>query len=272
MFQKPVTQWEKILEKPLDKQIKFLQKVCKVNRHDDLVIREVFFDNLDFPLIKQIFKLVDRVVAAGGIDPSFQDLIYDRLLRVIGIEHLYPEDRNAEDNIIEGEGYHVYSANYLDLDRIINFINTHDDIKSVCDLGSGSGRALLYMVLETSRDIQYVGLELVEERVEFTNDISKYFGLKNLFFKTSDFLDTPSDFTGFNAYYLYDPVGTDDVDLLISYFVKMIEDGHKFYILFISGWDDLFLDAMAKLERLEKLSSYPSHKQPGRFVNFYQVT
>ncbi|MBT4790143.1 MAG: methyltransferase domain-containing protein [Halobacteriovoraceae bacterium] len=271
MFKSPRTQWENILTKPLVKQTKFLNKVCSVNRKDNLVIRQAFFENLSFALVKQIFKLVKNVIKADGIDFSFQDLILDRLLWVSEISHLYPEDREVEENIIFGEGYHVYTACYYDLDLIIEFINSHDDINSVCDLGSGTGRALLYMALEVDRELEYVGLELVNERVEFTNSIAKYFDLKNLFFKTCNFLERPNDFLGFDGYYLYDPVGTDDVSLLVSYFEKMISDGAKFYILFISGWDDLMLDALDKLETLEKIDSIKSRKQQDRYVNFYKV-
>ena len=271
MFDSPVTQWEKILAKPLKQQTKFLNKICKVNRRDALVIREAFFNNLSFPLVQKIFQLVENVVEADGIDFSFQEIIYDRLLGVIDIEHLYPEDKNVEENIIFGEGYHVYTACYYDLDLIIEFINSKDDIKSLCDLGSGSGRALFYMALEANCEREYVGLELVSNRVEFTNSIVQNFDLKNIFFKTSNFLKTPEDFLGFDAYYLYDPVGTDDVPLLISYFEKMINDGATFYILFISGWDDIMLDALNNLECLEKISSISSRKQEDRYVNFYKV-
>ena len=92
-----------------------------------------------------------------------------------------------------------------------------------------------------------------------------------MLFKTSDFLETPEDFLGFSCYYLYDPVGTDDVDLLISYFQKMIKEGAKFYIMFISGWDELMLDGLNKLDGLKMIRSVNSHKQPDRYVNFYEV-
>jgi hypothetical protein len=271
MFKTPVAQWEVILTKPLKSQISFLKKVCKVNRKDELVIREAFFNNLSYPLVKKIFKLVADVIETDAIDPSFQEVIYDRLLRVIGIARLYPVDRDAEDNIIEGENYEVYSACYHDLEHIVDFINHQTDINSICDLGSGSGRALLYMALQVNRKIEYMGLELVDNRVEFTNSISKYFNLQNLSFKTSDFLETPEDFHGFGAYYLYDPVGTEDVPVLVSYFVQMIASGASFYILFLSGWDDLMLNALDNLDSLEKIESRKSHKQQDRYLNFYKV-
>jgi hypothetical protein len=271
MFDSPKTQWEKILTKPLKKQSSFLNKVCKVNRRDALVIREAFFDNLSFGLVRQIFKLVRDVVDDGAMDYSFKDIIYDRLLGICDIAHLYPEHEDEDNNIISGEGYHVYTACYYDLDLIVDFINSHTDIKSVCDLGSGSGRALFYMALKADRDIEFAGLELVGERVEFTNNIALHFDLKNMYFKTSDFLENPEDFQGFGAYYLYDPVGTDDVPLLISYFEKMIANGDKFYILFVSGWDDIMLNCLNNLETLENLESISSRKQQDRFVNFYKV-
>lgn len=271
MFYRPRTQWERILTKPLVKQSKFLNKVCKVNHRDALVIREAFFDNLSFSLVRRIFKLVKDVTDADGIDYSFQDIIFDRLLRVSGIAYLYPEDQDSEDNIIFGEGYHVYSAAYHDLDVLIEFINSRDDIRSVCDLGAGSGRALFYIALQVNRELEYTGLELVADRVDFTNSIAHYFELKNIFFKTSDFLETPEDFYGFDAYYLYDPVGTDEVTLLISHIEKMIADGAKFYIMFISGWDRIMLDVLNSLESLEQIESVNSHKQEDRFISFYKT-
>jgi len=271
MFKTPIAQWENILTKPLKNQIKFLKKICRVNRHDHLIIRGAFFDNLSFDMVRQIFPLVKNVIETDAIDYSFEDIILDRLLGVSEIAHLYIEDKEAETNIIHGEGYHVYTANYLDLDLLVDFVKTHGDIKSICDLGSGSGRALFYLALEISRDLEYVGLELVDDRVQFTNEIAKKFKLKNMLFKTSDFLETPEDFLGFSCYYLYDPVGTDDVDLLLSYFQKMIKDGAKFYIMFISGWDELMLDGLNKLDGLKMISTVNSHKQPDRYVNFYEV-
>ena len=271
MFLSPVSQWEKIFTKPFNKQVKFIQKVCKVNRRNELVLREAFFNNLSFSMVRQICKLVKLMVSEDILDYSDQEIIFDRLLRVIGISKLYVVEPDAEDNIISGEGYHVYSASYLDLDLVTEFINTHSDINSICDLGSGSGRALLYMALQSNHKVEFVGLELVEDRVDFTNDIAKYFNLKNIMFKTSDFLETPEDFEGFGAYYLYDPVGTDEVDLLISYFKQMIKAGHKFYIMFITGWDDLFLNALNEIDDLEKLDTYKSFKQEGRSVSFYKT-
>ena len=44
-----------------------------------------------------------------------------------------------------------------------------------------------------------------------------------------------------------------------------------FYIIFISGWDDLMLNALDGLENLEKLETNKSRKQIDRFVNFYKV-
>lgn len=271
MFKTPSAQWEKILTKPLEKQIKFLNKVCSVSRNDSLMIRGAFFNNLSFDLVKKVFKLVRNVVKNDGIDSSFEDLILDRLLWVSEIAHLYPEDRSVAENIIFGEGYHVYSAAYDDLDLINKFLNSRDDIESLCDLGSGTGRALLYIALEADRKIDYLGLELVSNRVEFTNSIASHFQLGHLNFKTSNFLETPQDFQGYDAYYLYDPVGTDDVSLLISYFAKMIQDGAKFYIIFISGWDDLMHNALNDLTGLKMISTHKSLKQKDRVVNFYKV-
>ena len=271
MFKSPAKQWEIVLTKPFQKQCVFLNKVCKVNKNDRLIIREAFFENLSFDLVKKIFKLVDDVVDAEKIDYSFKELIQDRLLWITKIAHLYIRDVEAEENIISGEEYNVYSACYYDLDIVSDFINSREDIHSLCDMGSGSGRALLYIILKATEHLECVGLELVNNRVEFTNSIAKHFGLKNLFFKTSDFLENPQDFSGFDAYYLYDPVGTDDVSLLISHFEKMIADGEKFYILFISGWDDLLLNALDKLETLERIESNKSRKQIDRYVNFYKV-
>lgn len=270
-FKSPKTQWENILTKPLKKQSDFLCKVCKVNKNDNLVIREAFFNDLSFSLTKQIFRLVKNVVATDRIDISFQDIILDRLLGVSDVAHLYPEDREAENNIITGEGYHVYTASYRDLDLIIDFIKSRDDIKNLCDLGSGSGRALFYMALELSQKIQFMGLELIDERIQFTQNIANVFKLDNMKFKTSNFLETPEDFSGFDSYYLYDSVGTEDVPLLVSYFENMIQEGAKFYILFISGWDDIMLNELDSLEGLSKIDSNKSFKQEDRFVNFYKV-
>jgi hypothetical protein len=152
-----------------------------------------------------------------------------------------------------------------------DFVNSRDEINSVCDLGSGSGRSLFYMAVKMERELQYLGLELIDDRVEFTNSISKHFDLKNLTFKTCNFLENPDQFLGFDAYYLFDPVGTDDVDLLISYFEIMIADGAKFYIFFISGWDDIMLNALDGLKTLERIGSFNSRKQEDRYVNFYKV-
>ena len=271
MFKSASAQWELILTKPLKAQIKFLTKVCKVNKRDHLEIRGFFFDKLSFSLVRKIFGLVDDVIETEAIDYSFQDLIYDRLLYVSEIAHLYPDDVKGDENIIFGEGYHVYSASYDDLDRINNFVNSHDDIQSICDLGSGTGRAVLYMALMMDKEVEFLGLELVDNRVVFTNSIVERFDLKNIRFKTQDFLDHPESFEGFDAYYLFDPVGTDDVALMVSHFEDMILGGAKFYILFISGWDDLLHEALKKLDSLEVIDSFSSSKQEDRFVTFFKV-
>jgi len=271
MFTTPLAQWEKTFNKPLKNQAEFLKKICKVNRHDHLIIDGAYFDKLSFDMLRQIFPLVKNAIETDAIDYNFQDIILDRLLGVSDIAPLYIEDEEVESNIIHGEGYHVYTAHYHDLDLLVKFINSHKDIKSICDLGSGSGRALFYLALEIDRELEYVGLELVEDRVKFTNKIAHNFNLNNMFFKKSNFLETPEDFKGFCCYYLYDPVGNDDVDSLISCFDKMIKDGAKFYIMFISGWDNLMLDGLNSVEGLEMISTVSSHKQLDRFVNFYKV-
>ncbi|EQC52199.1 methyltransferase domain-containing protein, partial [Bacteriovorax sp. DB6_IX] len=265
--------WESILSKSLEEKTKFLNKICHINKRDALVLEERLFDGLSFSLVKEIFVLVEEVISANGFDPSFKPLIFDRLLQIIDIEELYPEEYDDSDsNIIHGEGYHVYSASYEDLKRLTTFISDHPEIHSLCDLGSGSGRALFYMALMSSPKIKFHGLELVKERVDFTNNIVNHFAIPNLSFQTSNFLDTPEDLEGYDAYYLFDPVGTDDVPRLIASFEKMIKEGKKFYMLFISGWDDLMLNALDSLDGLEKLDSFDSQKQDDRFVNFYKVT
>lgn len=272
MFKSPVAQWEAIFNKSLDKQYKFLNKVCKVNRRDALVIREAFFNKLSFALVQNIFDLVERAIENDKFDGSFREIVFDRLLGISNIAHLYPENRKAADNLIHGEQYHIYSACYNDLDIVNDFIDSHQDITTICDLGSGSGRSLFYMALKAQRRLDFLGLELVKERIDFTNNIANGFCLDNLRFKQSNFLESPKDFDGFSAYYLFDPVGTNDVPLLISYFEKLISDGAKFYMLFISGWDDIMLNALNKVSKLELLSSSPSSKQDDRYVNFYKVT
>lgn len=277
MFQKPVNKWKKVLKRPIEKQTKFLNKICKVNRRDALVLKEKYFEDLSFDMVREIFSLVNKTIANGGFDPSFRDLILDRLLRVINIESLYPEEyeddnvcNGDDDNVIFGENYHVYTACYDDLNLIVDFINSKTEIKTVCDLGSGSGRALLYMALKMDRKVDYLGLELVDERVKFTNSIVDHFSLNNLKFKTCDFLETPQAFQGFDAYYLYDSVGTQNVPRLISHFKDLMKLDKRFYLVFISGWDDIMLNALGQIDELEELACFDSHKQEGRFVKFYQ--
>ncbi len=275
-FLNPQKRWQQVLSRPLADQSKFLNKICKINRRDALVLKEAYFDNLDFETVGEIMTLVKNVITAGQFDPSFRDLIYDRLLKVIDIEHLYPEEYeegnecNGDDNnIIFGENYHVYTACYDDLDLLVEFINAHPEITSLCDLGSGTGRALLYLALKIKSKLNYLGLELVDERVQFTNKLASEFKLDNLKFKTCDFLENPKAFAGYDAYYLYDSVGTDNVPRLISHFKDLIDSGAKFYLLFISGWDEIMLSALNSLDGLEMLEGHDSNKQEGRVVNFY---
>ncbi|MGI4993504.1 methyltransferase domain-containing protein [Halobacteriovorax sp. GFR7] len=277
-FQKSDKKWKKVLAEPIDKQSKFLNKICKINKRDSLVLTERYFDGIDYPLMADIFKSVKTIISRGEFDPSFRDLIYDRLLRIIDIEHLYPEEyedgnecNGDDDNVIFGENYHVYTACYDDLDLLINFINSRDDIKSVCDLGSGTGRALLYMALMMNKRLNYLGLELVDERVQFTNSVSEHFHLDHVKFQTCDFLENPEAFAGHDVYYLYDSVGTDNVPRLVSHFKELIDTGAKFYLLFISGWDEIMLNALDNLSGLKKIESHTSRKQQGRVVNFYST-
>ncbi|MFG1505958.1 methyltransferase domain-containing protein [Halobacteriovorax sp. ZH5_bin.2] len=277
-FQKSDKKWKKVLAEPIDKQSKFLNKICKINKRDSLVLTERYFDGIDYPLMAEIFKSVKTIISRGEFDPSFRDLIYDRLLRIIDIEHLYPEEyedgnecNGDDDNVIFGENYHVYTACYDDLDLLINFINSRDDIKSVCDLGSGTGRALLYMALMMNKKLNYLGLELVDERVQFTNSVSEHFQLDHVKFQTCDFLENPEAFAGHDVYYLYDSVGTENVPRLVSHFKDLIDSGSKFYLLFISGWDEIMLNALDNLCGLKKIESHTSRKQEGRVVNFYST-
>ncbi|MFG1481940.1 methyltransferase domain-containing protein [Halobacteriovorax sp. HFRX-2_2] len=277
-FQKSDKKWKKVLAEPIDKQSKFLNKICKINKRDSLVLTERYFDGIDYPLMAEIFKSVKTIISRGEFDPSFRDLIYDRLLRIIDIEHLYPEEyedgnecNGDDDNVIFGENYHVYTACYDDLDLLINFINSRDDIKSVCDLGSGTGRALLYMALMMNKKLNYLGLELVDERVQFTNTVSEHFQLDHVKFQTCDFLENPEAFAGHDVYYLYDSVGTENVPRLVSHFKELIDSGSKFYLLFISGWDEIMLNALDNLSGLKKIESHTSRKQEGRVVNFYST-
>ncbi|EPZ52284.1 methyltransferase domain protein [Bacteriovorax sp. BAL6_X] len=275
-FQNSDKKWKKVLAAPIDKQSKFLNKICKINKRDSLVLTERYFDGIDYPLMAEIFKSVKTIISRGEFDPSFRDLIYDRLLRIINIEHLYPEEyeegnecNGDDDNVIFGENYHVYTACYDDLDLLISFINSRNDIKSVCDLGSGTGRALLYMALMMDKKLDYLGLELVDERVQFTNSVSKHFKLDHVKFQTCDFLENPEAFAGYDVYYLYDSVGTENVPRLVSHFKELIDSGSKFYLLFISGWDEIMLNSLDNLPGLKKLESHTSRKQEGRVVNFY---
>ncbi|WP_034721232.1 hypothetical protein, partial [Bacteriovorax sp. DB6_IX] len=83
---------ESILSKSLEEKTKFLNKICHINKRDALVLEERLFDGLSFSLVKEIFVLVEEVISANGFDPSFKPLIFDRLLQIIDIEELYPEE------------------------------------------------------------------------------------------------------------------------------------------------------------------------------------
>lgn len=270
----PSSQWESAIKGTLSEKVQFLNSICKINENEALVFNERFFSGLKFPLISKIFLLVDEVVASGGFDPDFKEVIYDRLLSISDVQDLYPEEYvEGEDNIIFGEGYYVYTACYEDLALVKNFIAKHEEIRNICDLGAGSGRSLFYLNLMTqdlNRDFKYIGLELVDERVQFTNSLVLDFELKNMMFKTCDFIKNPEAFRGFDGYYVFDPVGTDDVPKLASHFKDLIASGKTFYIFFISGWDEMLLNALESLSGLVKIEGHKSHKQEGRVVNFYK--
>ena len=96
MFTTPLAQWEKTFNKPLKNQAEFLKKICKVNRHDHLIIDGAYFDKLSFDMLRQIFPLVKNAIETDAIDYNFQDIILDRLLGVSDIAHLYIEDEEVE--------------------------------------------------------------------------------------------------------------------------------------------------------------------------------
>lgn len=128
-------------------------------------------------------------------------------------------------------------THYSLLMDVFNYLLPKDG-ESIIDVGSGFGRVGLFIGLCFPK-VQYLGLELVAERVECSNKAAVRNNFKNISFKEQDLLLPEYALPTADYYYFYDPLeleGLQKVSLDLKN--QSVLNQRKLKIIALSGYDE----------------------------------
>jgi len=137
-------------------------------------------------------------------------------------DHDMKTDLQNTERLYEGAGVGVQSS-YATLLTAISNLNLAQGCRFI-DLGSGYGRVGLVIGLMRP-DVDFIGYEFVEHRVDIANSSSEKLGLsEHVHFYTQDLSLKDFQIPEADIYYLYDPFSKETYDHVLS---QLVEFGRK---------------------------------------------
>ncbi len=127
--------------------------------------------------------------------------------------------------------------------------------KSLVDIGSGFGRVGFFLNL-CFPELKYLGLELVEERVDCANKIAEKNNFYNCKFMTQDLSDKEYVLPKADFYYFYDPLSEENLKkVILDLELQHKHNASHFMIIALSGYDDLLLEYLKSQPWLQVIRS-----------------
>lgn len=145
--------------------------------------------------------------------------IFDELLDLHYITDEKASEDTKKERLYEGAGLGVQSS-YATTLNTIRYLNPQSGTRFV-DLGSGYGRVGLVLGLLRS-DVQFVGYEFVEDRVQIANDSVAHFTLdQHVYFYTQDLSAPDFKIPEAEFYYIFDSFTDETYKYVIDQLVQI---------------------------------------------------
>jgi len=147
-----------------------------------------------------------------------------------------------EDQRVRGSFEYAHTqTHYSLLIDIFNYLRPAPKTR-IIDIGSGFGRVGFFLNL-CFPELSYLGLEVVQERVECAQKIGSKNSFKNCKFQVQNLAEENYVLPKADYYYFYDPLNEKDLKKV----VLDLENQHKhnaakFSIIALSGYDDFLLE------------------------------
>lgn len=180
---------------------------------------------------------------------------FDAALGLRSLGNMAKLDQINEDDGEESmrvKGSYEYSHTQIHYSILLDLFNylLPEENSTIVDIGSGFGRVGLFLGLCFPK-VNYLGYEIVAQRVECALKVTKQNNLNNIKFETENILDSGFVIPGADIYYLYDPLDKAGLEL----FSEKIKDKKNFKLVAIGGYDDFLIEFFDGLPWLDKTKS-----------------
>ncbi len=144
---------------------------------------------------------------------------------------------------------HGLQTKFSALLDIFSVLNLPPDSQMV-DLGSGFGRIGNFVGL-TRPDIQFLGYELIKERVDLAQETAQRFDFNRVGYQQQDLSDPQFTPKAADIYYMFDPT-TKEVRQKIFKDLEQVHEKQSFRLIVSSGWSNNILAELRKLPWLKE--------------------
>ncbi|WP_347356947.1 SAM-dependent methyltransferase [Bdellovibrio sp.] len=203
-------------------------------------------------LMVQVFQY-EHVLLQGG-NSRARSLAFSLYRTFDGLDQIFGLDYSADvgmktdltinERLYEGAGLGVQSS-YSTLLTALREINPSEGCRFI-DLGSGYGRVGLVIGF-LRPDIDFVGYEYVQHRVDISNTSTAKFGLEsNVHFYTQDLAEKSFKIPEAEVYYLYDPFSKETYLHVLNQLIEFSR--HRRIVIVTKGNARLWLQEVAERE------------------------
>ncbi|OQW49934.1 MAG: hypothetical protein A4S09_11875 [Proteobacteria bacterium SG_bin7] len=154
----------------------------------------------------------------------------------------------------EGNTYHGWQTNYRDLANLFTLLKLKPDQK-VIDIGSGYGRPGFVIGLLFPKT-QYLGYEIVSERINIAKQVAAQNGFRNVTFKKQDLSASDFQIEPADVYYMYDPINDKTMRSTMKNIIRANE-GRPFSIILHRGgpgdYEKIISEHAEKVEEITEM-------------------
>lgn len=259
-------------------------KVAKLSSEaENLLLLGIENHFIGKPIPKEVLGLNNffRLASTFERDKNGVNRFFDALLGLRSLGNLAKFDQITEEKLSPDKsspmrirGSFEYShtqSHYSILFDLFNYLNPSPG-ELVVDLGSGFGRLGSFISM-CFPEVSYLGLELIEKRVECSKKIALKNNFENIKYQVQDILDQSFVMPNADCYFFYDPLEQED---LIN-FTKKMELAQKinarnFKILAVEGYDDFIIKHFSSLDWLRLEKSFADKQLKQSYCIFSSVT
>ena len=185
-----VVDWDRFLDATADKQAKIIHRV--------LAFASVLSKQDAPKLATSPKKMLAISTTLQGLQREqkirpyareyFQDYFFDLFSFYKGQKQAKTPEKFGEMEFGMNSNHIVFSTSYEDLDIIFDYMAKNTSVRSLLDIGCHVGRIGFYLSLMHPQ-IDYTGVEIIQDRADFATQKAKDFCLKNTRFFCKDIFD-----------------------------------------------------------------------------------